>query len=72
MSQSLRTKFPIFITAAAPIVTYINADQAKLKILKENASKSGVYLVETRIPENVILEVLSTCQEDFLVIIVLR
>uniref|UniRef100_UPI0022378AF3 GIY-YIG endonuclease n=1 Tax=Ramaria cf. rubripermanens TaxID=2016387 RepID=UPI0022378AF3 len=32
-----------FISAAAPIVTYINTDQAKLQILKENASKSGVY-----------------------------
>ena len=32
-----------FITALTPIVVYINADQDKLKILKENAGKSGVY-----------------------------
>jgi hypothetical protein len=31
------------LTAFSPVVVYINADQDKLKILKDNNSKSGVY-----------------------------
>jgi hypothetical protein len=43
LSESTDQNSCSFFTTLSPIVAYIDADQEKLNIIKENAAKSGVY-----------------------------